>query len=202
MLANQYWCVHVLETTGKCCWLVHFYFFSMSGSFYLVSLWDGKQVAVQVLFCGVRLPGFIWNSTKKSWVITNLQLVQPYSSTITVTSWKNSCFILPERSDCDMIDNLLMAVHTFPMCMLTLLFVDEMMLPKYVNWSTNFRGIPFTGTILIKTHELYFTWVPTDINATCCLLQAMQQGFGLNKYICEKHKIICIICIHYDVYQW
>ena len=38
-----------------------------------------------------------------------------------------------------MIDNLF-AVHAFPMHILTLLSVDEM-LSRYVNWSTNFRGL-------------------------------------------------------------
>ena len=41
-----------------------------------------------------------------------------------------------------MIDNLLIAVHTFARPMLTLLLVDEILLPKYVNLSINFRGLP------------------------------------------------------------
>ena len=31
--------------------------------------------------------------------------------------------------------------------MLTLLSVDEILLPRYLNWSTNFRGLPFNGEI-------------------------------------------------------
>ena len=31
------------------------------------------------------------------------------------TTWKNSCFILSERSDFHMVDNLSVAVHALPM---------------------------------------------------------------------------------------
>ena len=36
-----------------------------------------------------------------------------------------------------MVDNLLIAVHDLPMCMLTLLLVDEILLPRYMNCSVN-----------------------------------------------------------------
>ena len=36
------------------------------------------------------------------------------------TIWKNSCFILSERSDFHMINNLAITVHAFPLCMLKL----------------------------------------------------------------------------------
>ena len=42
-----------------------------------------------------------------------------------------------------MIDNLLISVQIFFMRMLTSLSVDEILLPRYVNWSTNFRGLLF-----------------------------------------------------------
>ena len=35
-----------------------------------------------------------------------------------------------------------MAVHTFSLHILTSLSVDEILLPRYVNCSTNFRGLP------------------------------------------------------------
>ena len=65
------------------------------------------------------------------------------------TGWKKSCFILPERSDFKMIDILSIAVHPYPMCMLTSLSVDEIFLLKYVNWSTNFRGLPLKMEIAV-----------------------------------------------------
>ena len=63
----------------------------------------------------------------------SIQEVNPYSSIDTVTAWKKSCFILSERSDFHMIDNLL--YNVFPKHILTMLFVDEIFLPRYVNGS-------------------------------------------------------------------
>ena len=41
-----------------------------------------------------------------------------------------------------MINNLSIVIHTFARCMLTSLSVDKILLPRYVNLSTNFRGGP------------------------------------------------------------
>ena len=62
-----------------------------------------------------------------------IQLVHPYSSIDTATAWKKSYFILSGRSDFHMIDNLSIIVHTFSMCILTSLSVDEILLLWYVN---------------------------------------------------------------------
>ena len=59
-----------------------------------------------------------------------------------VTAWKNSHFILSERSDFHLVVNQSTAVHTLPMHMLSL-SVDKILLPRYANSSTNFRGLPF-----------------------------------------------------------
>ena len=40
-----------------------------------------------------------------------------------------------------MINNLSIAVRAFTLCMLTLLSVDEILLLRYVNLSTNFRSL-------------------------------------------------------------
>ena len=55
---------------------------------------------------------------------------------------KKPSFVLSERSDFHMIDNLSIAVHAFVWCILTSLSVNEILLPRYVNWSTSFRGFP------------------------------------------------------------
>ena len=65
-------------------------------------------------------------------------MVHPYNSTDTVKAWKNCNFILLERSDFHMVINLLIAIHTLLLCMLTLHSVDEILLPKFMNWSNNF----------------------------------------------------------------
>ena len=55
-------------------------------------------------------------------------------STGTITAWKKSHFILLEISDFYMVDNLSIAVYAFPISMLTLLSVDEILLARYMSW--------------------------------------------------------------------
>ena len=124
-------------------------------------------------------------------------MVQPYNSTYTINAWKTSCFLLSERSDFSMIDNLSIPVHALPMCLLTSLSVDEILLPKYVNWFINFRGFPSNEEMApfwTKIHEFCFIWVYAETSATFCPLHAMQQRFGLSWS--KKSKIICIVCIN------
>ena len=61
---------------------------------------------------------------------------------------KNSSFILSEGSDFQIVINLSIAVHALPMPMLTLFSVDEILLPRYLKWSINFRGFLFTNKII------------------------------------------------------
>ena len=66
--------------------------------------------------------------------------MQPYHSTDMATAKENSYFILSERSD----------FHwslTFQITMLALLSVDEILLLRYMNWSTNFRSLPFNEIV-------------------------------------------------------
>ena len=67
-------------------------------------------------------------------------MVQLYSSTD--TAWKDSHFILSERSDFLTVNNLSIAIHALTICMLTLLFVDEIFLLRYMNWATIFSPLP------------------------------------------------------------
>ena len=46
-----------------------------------------------------------------------VQVVEPYNSTDSATALKNSCFVLSERLDFHMLNNLSIAVHAFPMHM-------------------------------------------------------------------------------------
>ena len=64
-----------------------------------------------------------------------------YSSTNTVTAWKESCFILSDRSDSHLIDNHSIAVHAFFIRMLTSNSVDEILLQRYMDWSINFQRL-------------------------------------------------------------
>ena len=71
-----------------------------------------------------------------------VQVVHPCSSTDTATALKKSHFILLEKSGFYIINNLSIAVHIYPVNMLISLSADEVLLLRYINWSTNFRGLP------------------------------------------------------------
>ena len=61
------------------------------------------------------------------------------------TFWK--CFILLDRSDFHMTENLSIAVHAFASHVLISFSVDEMLLLWLMNLSTSFRESPFTVEI-------------------------------------------------------
>ena len=104
-------------------------------------------MAVQLLFC-VFLPlGFVQNSMQHPCAVLISLFIQvihlsPIDPTDMTTVWKNTHFILSERSGFHRVDNLSIAVHILPMHMSTF-SVDEILLPKYMNWSTNFSSFPF-----------------------------------------------------------
>ena len=105
-----------------------------------------------LLLCGMLFPGFVkkthsilayFPSNFFSMLFVKFLVVHPYISIDTAIASKNYHFILSERSYFHMINNLSITAHTFPMCMLTSLSVDEILLPRYMNWSTYFRSLPF-----------------------------------------------------------
>ena len=113
---------------------------SMSWSSFLKCLRDGRLVATQLLSCKVLLSGaslYFFHLVFYSMHFIRVQVVQLYSSTETVTVWKNYFFISPERSEFHKIMLLLIRV-------LTSLSVDEILLLRYPNRSTNFRGLHLT----------------------------------------------------------
>ena len=68
--------------------------------------------------------------------------MHPYSSVDTTVAWKKLRFILSEKSDFHMIDNLSIAVHVSASLILMSFSVDETLLPRYGNLSTSFREPP------------------------------------------------------------
>ena len=107
-------------------------------------------MAVELFFRGVLLPRlfnieFLYSSCLSFSLMrfVSVSMVHPWGSIDITTAWKKSRFILSNRSDFHMIDGILIAVHFFVRYILTSLSVDETLLPRYVNLSTNFRGPPF-----------------------------------------------------------
>ena len=61
-----------------------------------------------------------------------------------------------------MIDNLWITVHAFTSHILMLFSIDETLLPRYVNISTNLRESPVS--FLIKTHVSCFVCIHIETN--------------------------------------
>ena len=93
----------------------------------------------------------------------SIQVVHLYNSTETTTAWKKSSFIFSERADFHMINNLSIAVHAFTMHILILLSVDEILLPRYMNWSTDFRDLPL-NMVMVPCWVLGLSFVKWHIN--------------------------------------
>ena len=89
-----------------------------------------------------------------------------------------------------MINNQSKLFHAFDRNMLTSLSVDEMLLPRYVNWLTNFRSfkLKIAPSCLKHMNSAFFAF-------TYMLGQSMPYGFCLGLCICEKHLIICVVCV-------
>ena len=91
--------------------------------------------------------------------------------------WHNHCleeihFILSNRSNFHISDSLSIAIHTFAKWILTLVSVDETLLLRYVNLSTNFRGPQFTVEMgpshLKHIYSVLFAFMWRPIPPTTC----------------------------------
>ena len=60
------------------------------------------------------------------------------------------------------------------------------------------EGSNLDGSFPIKTHVLRLVKVHIEVNSSCFLLQAMQQGFISCKCICKKRHVICIVCAYFN----
>ena len=77
-----------------------------------------------------------------------VQVVQLCSSCDTITTWKNFHLILSEILNFYVNVDLSIAVHAFPVHMLTLVSVNEMLLPSYVNKFRDCRKLSFNEKIV------------------------------------------------------
>ena len=66
--------------------------------------------------------------------LVSIDVVHPYSSMDTATAWKKSRFILLDRSEFHIIDNISIADHAFARRISIALSIDEILLPRYVNF--------------------------------------------------------------------
>ena len=120
---------------------------------------NAKNLVCERLYIALSIL-VLFPSSFFSMCFVSIHEVHPYNSMDTLTPWKKSHFILSDRSD---------------FSMLTSLSVDEMLLPRYVNLSTNFRGLLFKVEMLPShlKHELCF------ISVQCLLLLPLGYVVGI-----------------------
>ena len=75
--------------------------------------------------------------------LVSVHEVHPYSRIDTTATWKKFHFILSDRSDFYRNDNLSIAAHTFASLILMLFSVDQTLLLRYLNLSTDFKETQF-----------------------------------------------------------
>ena len=97
---------------------------------------------ISITSCNIllQLPSYLFSIH-----FVSIQAVHPYSNMYTIASRKKIRFILSDRSDLQMTDNLSIAVYAFASRVLLSFSVDEMLLQKYVNLSISFRGETFSA---------------------------------------------------------
>ena len=90
----------------------------MSRPSYLDGFGDGREVAVELLFCGMLLPGIVQYN---SGFLCNFHLAfslyaksgHPYSRIDTIADMKKKCVLFYQKVDFYMIDNLSIVDHDF-----------------------------------------------------------------------------------------
>ena len=120
------------------------------------------------IFCSIRV---LFPSSFFSERLVCVHIVHPYSKIDAAAAWNKFRLILSNRSIISMINNRWIAVHTFVSPILMSFSVNGMLLPMYVNLSTDFREPPFSVSIssFLLKHMYYFfsaqTWKPMPLIA-------------------------------------
>ena len=99
--------------------------------------------------------------------LVSIHVVHPYSSINTTTAWEKLHYILSDMSDFHMTDSLSIAVHAFASYMLMSFLVDETLLSRKENLSTNFRGPPFSVNWFEFRVFLLLDWLPRLKTSVC-----------------------------------
>ena len=98
----------------------------------------------------------------------SVYVVQLYCSIDTTTAWKKFRINLWDRPDFHMTNNQSIEVNTFTMPILMSLSIDETLLPRYVNLSTNFRELSFR--VEMSPWLKYMTRFSPHSRGVLCLL--------------------------------
>ena len=110
------------------------------------------------------LPAFVQNSMKHSYFSSHLAFSL---GVLLEFEWCNHTIVLTQlqlgrilplfyqRSDIHRVDSFSIVVHALSLHMLILLSVDEILLPRYMNWSTKLRGfgIAFSRAYIVSSKK-------------------------------------------------
>ena len=96
-----------------------------------------------------------------------------------------------------MVVNLSLTVHALPMCIFTSLFIDEMLLPRYVNWSFNFRSLRFYEKIIPSCFIWDYIWniltsdsaELSDDKCTCVNNRCIRSKISEDNLDCRRVKL-------------
>ena len=132
-------------------------------------------------------------------------MVHPYSIIVTTTAWKKSPLILTDWSHFHMIDSLSIAIHMFTRYILISLSVDETLLPRCVNLSTDFREQPFRVEMphsrLKHVHPVLsvFTWrsMPSVACSRLCSRNSARVGvFARSAMLYAYSAFVIVIAVY------
>ena len=129
--------------------------------------------------------------------------MHPYSSIDVTAAWKKLRFILSVRSDFNIVDSLLIAVHAFVNLVSMSFSADSTLLPRYVNLSTSLRGGPSRvemSPVLVIAHIFRFVCINMEAYACCCLVPGYAEVFRLGQVylpvsLCHRRSRASVIVV-------
>ena len=141
--------------------------------------------------------------------LVSVCVVYLYSSMSTITTWKKLHFVLSERSDFQITDSLSIAVYAFASHVLVSFSVDEMLLLRKVNLSTNFRQQPSSVDIwsicaLIKV-VIYIYIYKLDgfrsrLRASCDTMSCIYAHTCIHTCVCAPISVCVCVCVYIYIY--
>ena len=110
--------------------------------------------------------------------LVSVYVVHLYYRNDSTTAWKELRFILSDRFDFHMIENLSIAVHAFVSGILVSFSVDRTLLPRYVNLSTSIIEPPLS----VEMSPLWLKHMDSCLNShggLCLLLPGPDYTAGI-----------------------
>ena len=113
---------------------------------------------------------------------------------------RNPCFIFSKSSDFRTIDNLSVAVHAFPIKMLTWLSVDEILQPRYGKWAAKIKRLAtWSGDdpFLFRANQVYIKNIYIYIYIYIYIIENYFP-FIIYTYLCVCVCVCVCVCWKFD----